>query len=79
MARNDTKEVASTEYAVEIYRDVNGVKKLVSQIDCFPTYEKAEECLKSYEKDKLGPEEYLGIIFIDYDENEEEVDFGTVC
>ena len=79
MARKDAKEVASTEYAVEIYRDVNGIKKLVSQVDCFPTYEEAEGCYKSYGEDKLGPEEYLGIIFIDYDENGDEIDFGPVC
>lgn len=63
-----------TEYAVEINND----KGFVRQIDVFTSYEKAEEFANNY-KEPLNEEEYINIIFIDYDENDNEIGFGTVC
>lgn len=70
--RNDT--VAYTEYAVEINND----KGFIRQIDVFSSYEQAEEFADNY-KEPLNKGEYLNIIFIDYDENDNEIDFGTIC
>lgn len=66
--------VAYTEYAVEINND----RGFVKQIDIFNTYEEAENFINNY-KEPLNEEEYLNIIFIDYDKNDNEIDFGTVC
>lgn len=66
--------VAYTEYAVEINND----KGFVRQIDVFNTYEEAEEFADNY-KEPLNDEEYLNIIFIDYNKSGDEIDFGTVC
>lgn len=66
--------VAYTEYAVEINND----KGFVRQIDVFSTYEEAEEFADNY-KEPLNDEEYLNIIFIDYNKSGDEIDFGTVC
>ena len=66
--------VAYTEYAVEI----NNNKGFVRQIDVFSIYEEAEYFVENY-KEPLNDGEYLSIIFIDYDENDNEIDFGTVC
>lgn len=63
-----------TEYAVEVNND----KGFVKQIDVFTTYEEAEAFADNY-KEPLDDGEYLNIIFIDYDENGNEVEFGTVC
>ncbi len=63
-----------TEYAVE----VNNEKGFVRQIDVFNTYEEAEEFAHNY-NEPLLEDEYLNIIFIDYDEYGNEIDFGTVC
>ena len=68
------KECVYTEYAVE----VNNEKGFVRQIDVFPTYEEAEDFEKNY-KEPLEENEYLNIIFIDYDKNGNEIAFGTVC
>ena len=68
------KIVSYTEYAVEI----NNEEGFVKQIDVFGTYEEAENFVNNY-KEPLDDGEYLNIIFIDYDENENEIDFGTVC
>lgn len=70
----NNKAVFSTEYAVEVNND----KGFVRQIDVFNTYEEAEEFADNY-KEPLNDGEYLNIIFIDYDENDNEIDFGTVC
>ena len=66
--------VAYTEYAVE----VNNTKGFVRQLDVFKTYEEAEEFANNYDT-PLAWDEYLNIIFIDYDENDDEIGFGTVC
>ena len=68
------KQVATTEYAVEI----NNVNGFVRQIDVFQTYEEACAFEKSY-NEPLQDDEYLNIIFIDYDEYGDEIAFGTVC
>jgi hypothetical protein len=68
------KKVTKTEYAVEINND----KGFVKQIDVFASYEEAEEFVDNY-KEPLNENEYLNIIFIDYDENGDEINFGTVC
>ena len=67
-------KLVHTEYAVEMNND----KGFVKQIDVFDTYEKAKEFAKNY-KEPLQDDEYLNIIFIDYDENDDEIGFGTVC
>lgn len=78
MARNTNKVVASTEYAVEV-RDER-TNKFLRQIETFPDYEKAEAFAEAYEKEnKLAENEEINIIFIDYDENGDEIGFGTVC
>lgn len=69
---NDT--VAYTEYAVEINND----KGFVRQIDVFSSYEQAEEFAYNY-KEPLDDGEYLNIIFINYNANDDEIGFGTVC
>lgn len=69
------KKVARTEYAVEV-NDENG---FVRQIDVFPTYEEAEEFVETCDKDVLYSGEYLNIIFINYDKDDNEMRFGTVC
>ena len=68
------KTVNYTEYAVEVNND----KGFVRQIEVFSTYEQAEDFANKY-KEPLKEEEYLNIIFIDYDENGDEIQFGTVC
>ena len=63
-----------TEYAVEI----NNEEGFVRQLDVFRSYEEvcdfADNC-----NEPLKDDEYLNIIFIDYNENGDEVAFGTVC
>lgn len=66
--------VAYTEYAVEI----NNEKGFVRQIDVFDSYDKACDFADNY-NEPLNDDEYLNIIFIDYNENDDEIDFGTVC
>lgn len=68
------RECAYTEYAVE----VNNEKGFVRQIDIFKSYEQAENFANNY-KEPLNNDEYLNIIFIDYDRNDNEIGFGTVC
>lgn len=69
------KKVAYTEYAVE----VNNEHGFVHQIDVFSTCEQAEACCDDYDKNNLAEDEYLNIIFIDYNSDGDEVGFGTVC
>lgn len=68
-----TKEVYSTEYAVE----VNNENGFLRQLEVFQTYEEAEQFVKNYHK-SLNDDEYLNIIFIDYNKNGDEIGFGTV-
>ena len=65
---------AYTEYAVEVNND----KGFVRQIDVFKSYAEAEKFADQYDE-PLNDDQYLNIIFIDYDENDNEIDFGTVC
>lgn len=64
----------STEYAVE----VNNSNGFVRQIDVFDSYEEACGFADNY-KEPLNDDEYLNIIFIDYNEYGDEIAFGTVC
>lgn len=71
------KKVAYTEYAVEIHSsDLR--RPFVKQLDVFDSYEAAEAFYNSY-SEPLGKDEELSIIFIDYDENDNEIAFGPVC
>lgn len=63
-----------TEYAVE----VNDKKGFNRQLAVFSTYEEAEQFCETC-NEPLANDEYLHIIFIDYNENEDEISFGTVC
>lgn len=67
-------DIGYTEYAVE----VNNEKGFVRQIEVFASYEQAKMFADSY-KEPLNEDEYLNIIFIDYDKNGNEIEFGTVC
>lgn len=67
------EKVNSTEYAVEI----NNSNGFVRQLDVFQTYEEAKHFCDEFNS-PLDNEEYLNIIFIDYDEFGNEVRFGTV-
>ena len=67
------KNIARTEYAVE----VNNKKGFVRQIEIFQTYEEAENFVKITDEE-LNEDEYFNIIFIDYDKDDNEIDFGTV-
>lgn len=71
---------ASTEYAVEVNEredegDVLG--SFVRQLDVFQTYEEAEHYAETCDEELLE-NQYLNIIFIDYDENGDEICFGSV-
>lgn len=73
---NNQKQAASTEFAVEVNND----KGFVRQIDVFKNYDEAEEFIETNKnKIQLADGEYLNIIFIDYDKNGNEINFGTVC
>lgn len=63
----------TTEYAVE----VNNEKGFVRQIDVFQTIEEAQEFAKHGDT-KLEDGEYINIIWIDYDENGDEIGFGSM-
>ena len=68
------KKCIYTEYAVEINND----KGFVRQLEVFASYEEAEAFTNCC-KEPLNDDEYFNIIFIDYDENGDEIAFGTVC
>ena len=68
------KKCVCTEYAVEINND----KGFVRQLEVFNSYEEAEEFVSRC-KELLKDDEYINIIFIDYDKNDNEIAFGTVC
>jgi hypothetical protein len=63
-----------TEYAVE----VNNSKGFVRQIEVFCSYEEANKFVEVCDE-HLADDEYFNIIFIDYNENGDEIAFGTVC
>ena len=63
----------TTEYAVE----VNNEKGFVRQIDVFQNIEQAQECARSGDI-KLEDGEYTNIIWIEYDENGDEIGFGSM-
>ena len=65
---------AYTKYAVEINND-NG---FVRQLEVFSSYDEAERFADGY-NEPLKQDEYLNIIFIDYNSNDDEIAFGTVC
>ncbi|MEE0929917.1 MAG: hypothetical protein UIM53_02820 [Acutalibacteraceae bacterium] len=70
----------STEYAVEVNKQsIDGrYHEFVRRLsDDFQTYEEAEKFVENY-NEPLGENEYLNIIFIDYDENGDEIGFGSV-
>lgn len=67
------REVAYTEYAVE----VNDEKGFEYQVDIFPTIEAAINCAKSSDIN-LKDGQYINIIWIDYDENGDEIAFGSM-
>ena len=69
----DMKNI-NTMYAVEI----NNEKGFVKQLDVFNTYEEAVKFKEGY-RELLSSEEYLNIIYIDYDKNGDEIEFGTVA
>lgn len=56
---------------------MNNNKGFVYQIDVFASYEEAEAFAEGF--NELLDDEYLNIIFIDYDEDENEIGCGTVC
>ena len=64
----------STEYAVEI-NDKN--HKFLRQIEVFKSYEEVVNFVDTTEIE-LNEGEYFNIIFIDYDENGDEIGFGSV-
>lgn len=68
-----TKKVYKEEFAVEVNND-NG---FVKQIDVFDTLEEANKFVKEY-NEPLEEDEFLNIICIEYDENEDEIGFYSV-
>lgn len=64
---------AYTEYFVE----VNNESGFVRQLEVFQTYEEAVKFIDDY-NEPLNKNEYLNIIFVDYNENGDEIAFGSV-
>ena len=64
---------AYTEYAVE----VNNENGFLRQIDVFQSYEEAVK-FSEIGNVKLSDDEYINIIAIEYDENDNEIGFYTV-
>ena len=59
---------------------MNNDKGFIRQIDVFKNYDEAEEFIETNKnRIQLADDEYLNIIFIDYDKNGDEINFGTVC
>lgn len=67
------RKVHKEEFAVE----VNNENGLVKQIDVFQTLEEADKFIKEY-NEPLEEDEFLNIICIEYDENEDEIEFYSV-
>ena len=79
MTKTEYREgVASMEWAVEIYKhtDYNFFGGFVSQIDVFQSYEDARNFAKSGNIE-LGDDEHIEIIYIEYDESENEIGCGV--
>ena len=74
--RKDNRLVSYTEFAVEVMDKDN---HFVTQLEVFKTYEEACRYVEWFDLGTLDDGEWLSIIFIDYDENDNEVEFGTVC
>lgn len=70
-------KVAYTEFAVEVMdmRD----DSFIRQLAVFPTYDEAERYFDECDESEFDKYEYLNIIYIDYDENDNEIGFGTYC
>lgn len=64
---------AYTEYSV----DVNNESGFVRQLEVFQTYEEAVKFTTDH-NEPLNKNEYLNIIFVDYNENGDEIAFGSV-
>ena len=64
---------AYTDYFV----DVNNENGFVRQLEVFQTYEEAVKFTADY-NEPLSKNEYLNIIFVDYNENGNEIAFGSV-
>lgn len=64
---------AYTDYFVE----VNNESGFVRQLEVFQTYEEAVKFTDDY-NEPLNKNEYLNIIFVDYNENGDEIAFGSV-
>ena len=64
---------AYTDYFVE----VNNESGFVRQFEVFQTYEEAVKFTDDY-NEPLNKNEYLNIIFVDYNENGDEIAFGSV-
>lgn len=68
------KQDGYTEYAVEVH-DEKGFNR---PLDVFDSYEKAEAFCDSYDKSELADDEWLSIVFIDYNKDGNEICCGTV-
>ena len=68
------KQDGYTEYAVEVH-DEKGFNR---PLDVFDSYEKAEAFCDSYDKSELADDEWLSIVFIDYNKDGDEICCGTV-
>ena len=71
-------EIAYTEYAVEINNTDKDGTHFVRRLEDFPTYDAAEDFVDKYDESQLQDNEYLNIIFIDYNEQGDEIAFGSV-
>lgn len=74
---NEFAKVAYTEFAVEVWnmKDDTFIRRLA----VFPTYDEAEKYFDECDEDDFSNIEYLQIIYIDYDENDNEISFGAFC
>lgn len=68
------KQDGYTEYAVEVH-DEKGFNR---PLDVFGSYEKAQVFCDSYDKSELADDEWLSIVFIDYNKDGNEICCGTV-
>lgn len=66
--------MSETEYAVDIV-DKNG--KFLEQVDVFGSYEEANEFLNDNDVE-LKRGEQLNLIFIDYSDNGDEIQVGSI-
>lgn len=72
------KEVYRREYAVEIRKKLdNESTKFLEQVDVFYSVEDAETCKKEY-NEPLSNNEFIDIICIEYDANDNEIGFYSI-